>query len=208
MKLRNIIALGAVAVIGGLGIWHFRDQLTSEALIEHGKTIPATALAAGFLILPLVGFPISIPLVLAGLRWGFWGGAAVALVCILFHHIAAYFLCRGKPGQWLKQKLPQGKWALPDTGASGGVWSTVLFAAFHGPPYFLKVYLLALTNPKFPVFIFVGGSVYWLFGLIPLGAAAAAKHVDVTWLYIAIAVISGAMLLWKWRKNKNEQSET
>ncbi|MES2996654.1 MAG: hypothetical protein V4733_07575 [Verrucomicrobiota bacterium] len=202
MKKRKLITAFIVVAAAAWAAWHFRGLLHKDDIIEYGKSTPAWALIVAFVFLPLFGFPITIPLIVAGLRFGFWWGALLSLVCIYLHHLIAFALCRGTARRWLRSKLPEGKWSLPGKGGQIDAWTVALFAAIHGPPYFIKLYLLALTNPRFVVFTFVGGTVYWLFGLIPLGAAAAAKHVDVTWIYIGITIASVAMLWWKWRRSK------
>ena len=52
------------------------------------------------------------------------------------------------------------KWGhkIPAVLDRGQVGFTALFAAIHGPPYFVKLYLLALTNIPFRIYLGVGST--------------------------------------------------
>lgn len=204
----KIILACVVAVALGITAWYFRGsigQIDKERVIAIGKSVPAPALVISFLFLPLIGFPVSILFILLGLRFGFWWGAAISLVATYLQHLAAYHLCQGKLGDKLRSLVLRNGRELPDIKGGNAAWLTALFAALHGPPYTLKLYLLALARPPFLIFCFVGGTVYWLFGLVPIGAAAMASHVDVTWIYVLIMVASAAGLYWKWRAARKKQ---
>jgi hypothetical protein len=92
---------------------------------------------------------------------------------------------------------------VPKVGEDSPIWFTILFTSVHGPPYTFKLYLLALTDVPFKIFCYVGAPVYIAFCFLPVGAAAAAVHMDVTWLYVAVAVISAGAIAWKyWKKRR------
>lgn len=196
------IAIGMLVVAAlGLVAYFNRESLTKESIIAFGQSLPAGLLILAFLILPLLGVPLSIFLVLAGLRFGLAWGMVVTTACIFFHHYLGYWIAhsylRTKILRYAERKGHQ----VPKVGDESPVWFTVLFTSIHGPPYTFKLYLLALTDVPFKIFCYVGAPVYIAFCFLPVGAAAAAVHMDVTWIYVAVAVVSVAIIAWKgWRK--------
>lgn len=167
-----------------------RGELTREAIMAHGKALPAGGFIAAFLVLPLLGFPVSILLVLAGIRFGLGGGMALAAGGMLFHHFAAFRIAHSGFRQPIIRRLGRAGYAIPAIKPRHRVWFTALFAAIHGPPYAAKLYLLALTDIPFRIYCWVGAPVHVLFCLIPVGAGSAVMRFDATWLYLVLAVSS------------------
>ena len=176
---QHSMKLAAGLVLMALAGWLFlhRAEISRDSVMAYGKGLPAFAFIAAFLVLPLLGFPITVFLVLAGIRFGLAGGMAISAVAIVGHHLAAYPLAR----KWFKDR--------------GQVGFTAIFAAIHGPPYFVKLYLLALTNIPFRIYLGVGAPIYILFGLIPVGAGSSVRTVNPVWIYAALGALTAASLL-------------
>lgn len=197
------IAIVLLAVAAGA--WFLqahRDELTREAILAYGKGLPAAWFIAAFLVLPLVGFPVSVFLVLAGIRFGLGGGMAVAAGGMLFHHFAAYRVTHGLFRDRLRQRLEHAGYAIPPIKTTHRVWFTALFAAIHGPPYIAKLYLLALTDVPFRIYFWVGAPVYIFFCLIPVGAGSAVMRFDATWIYVLAGVSAAFLLAGYWLRRR------
>lgn len=204
-KTKSILGLSPskwLLVLAGIGVacWLvFADHgITKEQVTEYGKGVPAVWFVVAFLFLPLAGFPISVLLVIAGIRFGFWWGMALATVGIFFHNVAAYHLIHGKLRKRFSRALQKRGHKLPALTRRNQVWFTALFASIHGPPYAAKIYLLALTEVKFRVYLWVGAPVYVLFCVIPIGAGSSALAVNPWWLYGALAAMMGMTFLGHW----------
>jgi uncharacterized membrane protein YdjX (TVP38/TMEM64 family) len=194
MKAAKIIAIIVlVGLLGWLGYAN-REHLDKDSIIAYGKGLPAVWLIVLFALLPLIGVPISLFLILAGLRFGLAWGMLVSAGCIYFHHIVAYWIAQGALREKLVQFIRRRGHELPSVKGGNGVWYTLIFASVHGPPYTFKIFLLALTDIPFLIYGGIGGTTYILFGLIPVGTAAAATKVDVTYLYVGIIIVSAAAL--------------
>lgn len=207
MKSWKIFALAAVAALLVWFLYTHRESLTKDEIIAYGKGLPAVLFIIAFLILPLTGFPLSILLVLAGIRFGLGWGMALTTICIFFHHVAAYWISHSYLNVRLRRLAERRGYKVPTVKQGNQVWFTVLFASVHGPPYAFKLYLLALTDIPFRIYCHVGATVYILFCLIPVGAAAAAVHIDVTWIYIGVAVLSAGVLLARYLRKKKASPE-
>jgi hypothetical protein len=114
------IALVTLSLVA-LAWWihHHQDELSKEAVIGFGKNLPALWFLVLFLVLPLAGFPISVFLVLAGIRFGFWGGLAVSGAAVFFHNFAAYRLTHGLFRTRLRAFLERAGYAIPPIGMVG-----------------------------------------------------------------------------------------
>ncbi len=190
------ILLTAAALIG-LAIAN-RDELDRESVIAYGKSLPPLLFIAAFALLPLAGFPISILLVLTGIRFGFDWGMLIATTGVFFHNFAAYHLTHGWFREPLRHRLARHGYRLPDIRPGHRIWFTALFAAIHGPPYAAKLYLLALTDIPFRIYFWVGAPVYAVFCILPVGAGSAAVDVDPFWISVIVAAAALLLLAGWW----------
>lgn len=180
---------------------------TKEMLTEKVRNLSAFWFIVAYCVLPLVGFPISALLVLAGVKFGFWHGMTVAAGGIAVHHFAAYFFVHGRLREWMRARLAKGKYRIPVLDEKNQIWFTAAFAAIHGPSYALKLYLLALTEVKFRIYFWVGAPVYLFFCAVPVGAGSSAFSVNPVWLYVGLSVITGlAFLVKRILKHRGEKT--
>ena len=90
------LATSLILVVGlAVFAWLHRDQLTREALMEYGKQLNPVVFVALFIILPLLGVPVSVFLVLLGIRFGFPVGMAITAAVMMIHHGIAYRIGHG-----------------------------------------------------------------------------------------------------------------
>lgn len=192
----------ASLVVAGVLIFIYQDDLTPETLTAFGKRIPALWFIVLFLVLPLAGFPISIFLVLAGLRFGFAGGMAVTTAAVIFHHFAAFRLAHGLFRTRVRRFLARSGYAVPPIKTGHRARFTALFAAIHGPPYAAKLYLLALTDIPFRIYLFVGATVYIFFCMITVGLGSAVLRFDMKWINLIIGCIAALSLAGYWFRRR------
>jgi len=202
-KHRGKIAL--LLLLAALAAWFLyvhRADLSRETLSAYGRGLPAIWFVLAFLILPLVGFPMSIFLVLAGIRFGFGGGMALTAAGMFFHHFASYRLVHGWFREPVRRRLEKAGHAIPPIKEKHRIWFTALFAAIHGPPYAAKLYLLALTDLPFAIYFWIAAPVYILFGAVTVGAGSAVMNFDPTWIYILVGVFTVILLGGYWLKRR------
>jgi uncharacterized membrane protein YdjX (TVP38/TMEM64 family) len=192
-----------LAVALAYGLYQERDELTRENLMRYGTSLPAVWLLVAFFLLPLVGFPISVGLLLLGIRFGFWMGMLAATFGMAFHHVVAFYAVHGSLRDWIHHKLDE-KWdyQVPKMGNRSASVFTMIFTAVHGPPYTLKLYFLALTDVPFRIYFWVGLPVYLLFSVVAVGAGSAVMDFDPTWAYVLIGVMTVLAVGSRWVKNK------
>lgn len=183
-----------ITLLAGWFVWHHRADLSRETLVAQGKQLPAAWFIAAFFVLPVLGFPLSILLFLAGVRFGLGGGMALATVGTVFHHFAAFHLAHGSFRDSVRRRLERAGRKIPPIKEKHRVWFTALFAAIHGPPYAGKLYLLALTDVPFRVYLWAGAPVYIVFCFVPVGAGSAITTFNPTWIYILTGVMAAILL--------------
>ena len=200
-RLKAAIVLVSLALLTWLIVAH-QDELSKKAIIEFGREVPTTWFVLGFLVLPLLGFPVSILLVLAGIHFGFPGGMAASAVAVCFHNFAAYRLTHGLFRTRVRGFLERAGYAIPPIDADRRVRFTILFAAIHGPPYTAKLYLLALTDIPFRIYFWAGAPVYVFFCAIPVAVGSAATSLHLEWIYVVVGAIAIVTLAGYWLRRR------
>lgn len=195
------IALVAVAVIAWF-LYAHRGELNRETLVAYGKGLHAVTFILALLILPLVGFPLSIFLFLAGVRFGLYGGMLVSGIAVLFHNFAAFRLAHGLFRSRVRNRLRKAGHNIPSIKKEHRVWFTALFAALHGPPYVAKLYLLALTDIPLRIYFWVGAPIYIAFCIIPVGAGSAVMNFNPKWIYILVGASVALLIFGYWLKSR------
>lgn len=176
------LALGLLVM--GMLAYYYRGSLNRESIIAFSERLPAFWVIAGFLILPLCGVPIRIMLILAGFRFGFAGGMVLSAVGLLWHNVAAYFIARGSFRTAVRDFLKRSGYAIPPVRAKHRIWLTGVVAAIPGPPYFAKLYLLALTDLPMRIFVGVGAPIYIVLSVVPVGIGGAVVEYEAKWAYL------------------------
>ncbi len=198
----KIVLLLGMALLAGWFAYIHRADLSRETLIAYGEGLPAITFTAAFLILPLLGFPLGIFLVLAGVRFGFAGGMAISSVAIIFHHVAAFRIAHGWFRDPVRHWLDRAGYAIPPIRQKHRTGFTALTAIVRGPPFFAKLYLLALTDIPFRIYFLVGVPIYILFSLVPVGAGAALMNFDPTWISVLIGIATLLLLAGLWLRRR------
>lgn len=190
---KKLVVAALLFVALAIVLWHYRDHVDRKAIVAFAEGLPLPWFLAAILVLPLVGFPITPLLVVAGIRFGFAGGMALAAGVIFFHNIAAFRLTHGLFRVRLRNRLARAGYGIPAIDPKHQAWFTALFAAIHGPPYAAKLYLLALTDVPFRIFLWVGAPIYAFFCVIPVGAGSAVDSLK-PWVIYALVGMSIALL--------------
>lgn len=149
-------------------------------------------------MLPVLGFPISIFLILAGTKFGVAGGMTVAAVTVGLHLGLSLLLARSLLRPFLSKILRRFDAGRFDFGgARVGLYSFV-FMAIPGLPYAVKNYTLALYGVPLRYYFGFGWSVNLVLGLplVGLGAGAARLDPKLVALFVALLLIGYLAIRW------------
>jgi uncharacterized membrane protein YdjX (TVP38/TMEM64 family) len=192
-KHKKLVAIAMVIVALAAVLWIYRDRVDREAIVAFAEGLSLPWYIAALFLLPLIGFPITPLLVVAGIRFGFAGGMALAAGAIFFHHVISFRVTHGLFRDRLRNRLARAGHEIPAIDPKHQAWFTALFAAIHGPPYAAKLYLLALTDVPFRIFLWVGAPIYAFFCVIPIGAGSAVNTFK-PWVIYALVGMSIALM--------------
>lgn len=194
-----LIASGAIALVLYAGFRYDGWTWFSNQLHEH--THPALILGL-FAVLPVVGFPISIFLILLGLRFGPFYGVALMAAVMPIHLLASFGLSHSFLRPWMEMIAAKRRLTIPRVPADRQLGFSFIFMAVPGLPYTMKNYLLALSGVPFRIFFPIGWGVNALLGVpfVILGGAATRWAII---LPVALVFMAGGIFgIEQWIKKK------
>jgi uncharacterized membrane protein YdjX (TVP38/TMEM64 family) len=196
MKLTHRKWFAWAIALGGAGVllYLYRDSLSLAKLQAFVGTFSPAVLIVAFMLFPLLGAPISIFLIATGLRFGFPMGVLVTFSTLTVHHLIAFRIAHGRWRKSVQSKIARKGRKIPELAPEHQAGWAALFAAVAGPPYAIKLYLLALTNIRFRIYIGVGVPVYTLCSMPMLTAGALAGRFNGWWFSLAGVVIAAGVL--------------
>lgn len=190
------------AVVGGVAyLWNAQHITEDELRAWAAQAHPGLVFALVFL-LPLLGFPISITLVLVGIRFGFAGGMAVVAAVVLGQLLIGLPLGRG-PLHGLAKKLFGARIdALARAGWQHQAVVTFLTTLIPGPPYIGKVYGLAAARVPAVLYLGIGWPVYVVTSIPLVGLGGSAMHLSTERLLLFGGLAVGLALALHWARRR------
>lgn len=157
------------------------------------------------ILLPPVGFPISIFLVLVGVQFGVITGIFLTVLILPLHMLICYSIIHTFMRKPLIRFLSRRGWDLPILYSRRPGLAMIGFLLMPGPPYILKTYLLALTGMPFFTFLIVN----WLtecLVTIPIVAMSGAAYEQNWYLFAAVLLIFALSIIVRWFKKRQIQA--
>jgi uncharacterized membrane protein YdjX (TVP38/TMEM64 family) len=125
---------------------------------------PATVLLP-YLVLPLVGFPVTPFLVLLGLRFGSVWGILIMMAIVPIHLVISFWFTRGFAGQWIRTLAAKLGVAIPELAKNRQLGFAVLFMVIPGLGYSIKNLLLPLSGIRFFPYLICGWLIQGIMGI-------------------------------------------
>ncbi len=191
------------AVAAGLFVYHKELALLWES-IKSGET-PPIYLIAGFIILPVFGFPILPLLILMGVRFGAIIGSTLVLAMIPLHLAVSFRLTNDVLRKPIEKMVKKRALEIPGIPGDYRFKYSMWFMIMPGLSYSLKNYILPLSGLPFVPFMVCGWVTQGLLSIpfIVLGDAASQWSVtifaSIVGLY-AIFLIFGRQLTSLYRR--------
>lgn len=158
---RKLVTAGVLlAVLAGF-VW-LRGTINLEDLHRHAGELNGGVVLLCLLILPLVGFPVSVMHAITGARFGFALGQGFVGLSILAQLAISYWIVRAAPGFFEKRFESLRRGLPPATHAS----LTLFVLLLPGAPYFAQNYLLALAGVPFRYFLLFGLPIHFCRSII------------------------------------------
>lgn len=160
--LTVVLAVAAVFLFTDLEvsrIVHLIDWQRVTAIIGGFDPVVTIALMA---VLPVFGFPVSVVYLVAGARFGaVWGGVVVAFATAV-HLLASYGIARSVVRGPLQRFVEKRHRQLPSIPLDEQSMVALVVTLVPGPPYLIRIYLLALANMRLKYYFWVSLTVFVL----------------------------------------------
>ena len=154
------------------------------------------------LILPIFAFPISAFLVLAGIKFGFAMGSLVTLLTIPIHLIVSFMLARSLLKPHLVRMLETKDYQLPRIPQNKTLLYASLFVMIPGPPYFLKNYLLALSEIPFGYYFAINWVIELAICIPVVGLGESVVEMNWKMMTLFAGLIAALYLTGRWLKGR------
>jgi len=202
-KILFVVFLILIAALFAMGIYlaiKYEYFQTAISLIDKGMS--TGLFIALMVILPLVGFPISIFLIMGGIKFGIFYFILIWVLVLPFHTLIGYYLAR-----WVRNPLERFLsdkmgYRIPKIPENGNAIYSFLFLAIPGIPYAGKNYMLPLAGVPFRYCVLMSCIVQGALGIpfIVLGKSAA--EMNLTLFYITLFFFVVGYIVLGWLKNK------
>jgi len=154
-------------------------------------------------LLPVVGFPMTVFLILVGLKFGTMWGMLITALTMPVHMALSYILARTLFREFLQQLLRKRGYSLPEITSRRALTGVFIFLFLPGLSYALKNYLLAITDIRLRHYLAVNFCAQGVVTLpvAGLGGAAAASNPMAIAIFVAVIAMI-ALGRWVYKKRK------
>jgi len=199
-----VLTTGFGLAAGILLLIYLADKYDWAAAI--GSMINEKTPSAPFLILmaimPMLGFPMSVFLVVSGIKFGLLGGVLVLTLFCPFHLAVSYYLAKSVARQHLEKMLARWGYDTPQIPRQKLILYGGVFAAIPVIPYAPKNYLLALTGLPFSYYVLICWPIHTILGLPFIFLGQSAVSLDFRISLAAVVLLAGAYVFAIWLKKK------
>lgn len=155
-----------------------------------------------FLILPLLGFPISIFLVLLGVKYDTGTSVLIMSGGMAFHLILSYPAANTFLRPVIERILTRTRFELPQFSHKGFIAPSLIFMAVPGLSYTMKNYILSLSGIHFWAYFIIGWFVQASMG-IPVVIAGDIIQRRYLWRFLPLFVLGFAIYaLYHWKQSR------
>lgn len=176
-------------------------EFFQQAVSLIDKNMSPALFIALMIVLPVIGFPISIFLVTGGIKFGIFYASMLWLVILPIHALIGYYLAG-----WLRLPLQRFfrkmGYPVPELPKKGVGPFSFLFLAIPGIPYAGKNYILPLAGVPFSYCVLMNVVVQWPQGIPFIVLGRSMMELDLTLFYIALALIVLLYIFLRWLKKK------
>jgi uncharacterized membrane protein YdjX (TVP38/TMEM64 family) len=157
-------------------------------------------------ILPVFGFPILPIYLVAGARFGAWGGGVVVTMVTAVHLGGARLIARSILRQRLERLLSRWHAHLPAIPADEQAAVALVAALVPGIPYFVRNLLFPLIGLRFRLYLWIALPIYVArsYVSILLGELGTAPSRSRLFILAAVEVLKAvicAVVLWRLREH-------
>jgi len=159
-----MIALLLLCIMGILYLSYKNNVFAYMTYVINEQTHPVVFILL-FILLPIVGFPVILFLILLGIKFGIETGMLIMLLCLPIHLVVSFLLANKLLKPLIKDFAKKKGYRFPQIPESRLIWFSILFMAIPGLSYTMKNYIFALSGISFRYYILIGYLVNGLLGI-------------------------------------------
>lgn len=185
----------------GCAYVYYRYDLSGLLKTYLASHVDPAIFLALMAVLPVLGAPIVVFLVLVGMKFGVVAGLLLSAVLMFFHLAVTYYLVHSFLRDRIVRLLQRFHVAVPVLGIDYRTWQAVIFVIVPGVPYAVKNNLMALAGVPFVQYMTINWTIHYTMGLPYIILGGAAVDLDMTLLAIGLVLLLlGGLLLHRMRK--------
>lgn len=124
-----------------------------RTMLDNGSPWALAVFALLMIFLPMVGFPISVFYVCAGVAFSPWQSIPVGLVCLAINMSASYLLARYCWREPLREKISRRWPQVFSLNEGSALRLTILVRAIPGIPFWMQNYILGVLAVPFAAYL-------------------------------------------------------
>ncbi len=159
------------------------------------------------LILPIAGVPLSIFLLLVGIKFGILWGVLLTGVLMFFHMIITYYIVHSFLRSWIIKILKRTKLSSFTTKRTLNTWHLLIFMLIPGLPYAAKSFLLALSDIGFKRYLVINWSTQFPMSIPLVLAGAAVIEMNPLTLSMVFLLLVLVVFLQQYARKKFGESQ-
>lgn len=205
---RRAVIVGAIVLAAGGIVYCALNECAALHLssLVTENTRPSTLIIL-FFILPLVGFPISVFLILLGARFDPAPAMLIMFSGMAFHQGITFPAGNALLRPLIERLLARRSISLPQFPARGFVWPCIVFMAVPGLSYTMKNYILSLSGIPFRYFFLIAWLVQAVMGIpmVLAGDAIVGRHTGLLLALIVLMAVIYGVRFWVIRRRRNNK---
>jgi uncharacterized membrane protein YdjX (TVP38/TMEM64 family) len=159
------------------------------------------------LILPVIGAPLSIFVLLIGIKFGILIGLVVTALLMGLHMICTYYIVHSFLRSWIIKLLRRLNLPAYPSKRTLNTWHLVIFMLIPGLPYAIKNNLLALSGIEFKRYLLINWSTQFPMSIPLVLAGAAVIEMNPLTISIVFFLLVLVVFLQQYARKKFGESQ-
>lgn len=184
------IIIAAILAFGSAGLIYLAlngDLNTFMHTVVNEETHSAVVVIL-YLLLPLIGFPITLFLLLLGVKFDIMSGVLVMTGGMAFHVALSFPAANTLLRPLIEKILSKSRYRLPDYSHRRFAMPAVIFMLVPGLSYIMKNYILSLSGIPFRAYFFIAWPTQAVMGIPVVVAGGLVQHRHL-WLLLPLLIL-------------------
>lgn len=204
LKSYRSIGLAAVALLVAAvliyGEMTGRLDRIWQSIVNEETHIPV--LITFYVLLPLVGFPINVFLLMLGVKFNTVTGIGIMCGGMAIHLSLSFLAANSFLRPRMEKNLRKTGISLPQFSQKGYIIPGIIFMSVPGLSYAMKNYIFALSGIPFRYYFIIGFSAQALLGVPVVVAGDLIKGSRFWFVTILFLMMTVGYIFYKWRRMK------